>query len=410
MKMRSFFRMGVLLTAICLTAAGCGKDDKTPEQLPDPLDTTTEYYLVGVVSSAEGVVKGAEVKITDDIKATTDAQGKYNLTLSKTGDYTVTVKASKLEDFSTKVNIASSAKKRSTLTLNVQMSKVVEYTAPKEAVSGQETKVEVPAATETETPAAIVTAPANAMDEGVKISAGAYEEPKANVSANATAKKDIVIATPNPSANVSIYFDPDNMVAQKDATLTRAWEDLNTEVKFNNGNYEITIPTGTTIAGKYATRIKAEKVTSKETVGEANLANGAETVKKDNSGNISGIKDFEIKVAIKAGWEYTTTPAAALKAAGAEDEKLAAAIEAQIRSTEGNPLVYTVERVLKTNISGNSILYYQNKAKYCTKTYTFKIMANGVKKNVTIALKCYTGSEEKYTNQSSDQHSGGGTL
>ena len=85
MKMRSFFRMGVLLTAICLTAAGCGKDDKTPEQLPDPLDTTTEYYLVGVVSSAEGVVKGAEVKITDDIKATTDAQGKYNLTLSKTG-------------------------------------------------------------------------------------------------------------------------------------------------------------------------------------------------------------------------------------------------------------------------------------------------------------------------------------
>ena len=134
--------------------------------------------------------------------------------------------------------------------------------------------MEVPAATETETPAAIVTAPANAVDEGVKISAGAYEEPKANVSApvtsekkeveqvavssiaikaepaNATAKKDIVIATPNPSANVSIYFDPDNMVAQKDATLTRAWEDLNTEVKFNNGNYEITIPTGATIAGK----------------------------------------------------------------------------------------------------------------------------------------------------------------
>ena len=57
--------MGVLLAAISLTAAGCGKDDKTPEQLPDPLDTTTEYYLVGVVSSAEGVVKGAEVKISD---------------------------------------------------------------------------------------------------------------------------------------------------------------------------------------------------------------------------------------------------------------------------------------------------------------------------------------------------------
>ena len=31
MKMRNFFRMGVLLAAISLTAAGCGKDDKTPK-------------------------------------------------------------------------------------------------------------------------------------------------------------------------------------------------------------------------------------------------------------------------------------------------------------------------------------------------------------------------------------------
>lgn len=434
MKMKNFFRMGVLLTAMSLSIAGCGKDDKTPEQLPDTLDTATEYYLVGVVSSAEGAVKGAEVKISDDIKATTDAQGKYNLILSKTGDYTVAVKASNLESFSTKVNIASSAQNRSTLTLNITLSKEVEYTAPKEVVANQETKVEVPAATETETPAAVVTAPANAVEAGVKISAGAYEEAKATVSAPVTsekkeveqvaissiaikaepatakAKEDIIIATPNPSTSSSIHFDPDNMVAQKDATLTRAWEDMTTGVKYSNGNYEITIPTGATIAGKYATRIKADKVTSKETVGEANLANGAETVKKDNSGNIAGIKDFEIKVAIKSGWEYTTPPAAALKAAGAEDAQLAATIESQIQSTEGNPLVYTIERVLKTNISGNSILYYQNKAKYCTKTYTFKVMANGVKKDVKVVLKCYTGSEEKYTNQSSDQHSGGGTL
>ena len=128
----------------------------------------------------------------------------------------------------------------------------------------------------------------------MKISAGAYKEPKANVSAPVTSeKKEVeqvaVAALPSsrtgkchcqeryrhcyakPKCECSIYFDPDNMVAQKDATLTRAWEDLNTEVKFNNGNYEITIPTGATIAGKYATRIKAEKVTSKETVGEATL-------------------------------------------------------------------------------------------------------------------------------------------
>lgn len=436
MKTKSFLGMGVLLIAMCLGTTSCGKDDKKNEVLPDPMETTLEYYLVGIVSSADGVVKGAEVKISDAVTTTTDTEGKYSLMVDKTGDYTVAVKAGKMEDFSTKVTIASSAANRSTVTLNVKMSKVVEYTEPVTVKADEEVNVEVPSASESETgaPAVVVAVPAGAAGEGVTISAGAYEEAFSAVStpptaseenkeeataissismkvepADATALKPIVIATPNSSTNTTVYFDPSNMVAQKDgATTTRAWVDLG-EVKFNNGSYELTIPVGGVIAGKYATRIKTEKVTSKEAVGEFNLSNGEETVKKDNSGNIAGIRDFEIKVAIKSGWEYSTTAAAALKNAGAEDAKLAAIIEKQIMSVEGSPLVYTTERKLKTNISGNSILYYQSKAKYCTKTYTFKIMVNGSKKDVKVVLKCYTGSEEKYTNQSSDNHSGGGT-
>lgn len=434
MRKQNILRTGVLLLAMLLSMTACKDDDKTPEQLPDTLETTTEYYLVGIVSSSEGVVKNAEVKVSDAVKTTTDAEGKYNLTLDKTGEYNVSIKAAALEDFSTKVSIDSKAGNRSTVTLNITLSKAVEYTEPVAVKTDEETKVEVPAATETATePAATVTVPAAAADEGVTISAGTYEEPSASVStppaateekqeeqvaissialkaepADAKAKKPILIATPNPSTNTAIYFDPENMTAQKDATLTRAWEDFG-KVKFNNGNYEITIPAGTTIAGKYATRVKADKVTGKEMVGEANLANGEETVKKDNSGNLAGIKDFEIKVAIKSGWEYTTTPAAALKAAGAEDAQLAAAIARQIEANEGTPKVYTVERTLKTNISGNSILYYQNKAQYCTKTYTFRIVVNGSKKSVKVVLKHYTGSKENYVNESSDKHSGGGT-
>lgn len=435
MKMKSFFKMGVLLAAISLTITGCHKDDKTPEQLPDPLETTNEYYLVGVISSADGAVKNAEVKISDAIKANTNEKGQYNLTLDKTGDYTVTVSASKLESFSTKVTIASSAQNRSTLTLNVTLGKAVEYTAPETAVSGQETKLTVPDATEAGATEAIVTAPADGVEAGVKISAGAYEETKSFVSgsvtagtteenialsniavrtepANAPAKEDITITTPNPSADNTIHFDTDYMVAQKDASVsTRAWEDMGASVTYNDGNYQIVIPKGSTIAGRYATRIKVDKTTSRETAGEANLANGEETVTKDNSGNLAGIKDFEIKVAIKSGWEYTTSPADAVKAAvGVEDAGLAAAIKKQIEATEGTPGIYTVERTLKTNISGNSILYYQNRAKFCTKTYTFKIVVKGNKNiSVNVVLKCYTGSEERYTNQSADEHSGGGT-
>lgn len=436
MKERNFFVTKVLLIAIfLLSVTGCGKDDKEPEQLPDPLDTTTEYYLVGIVSSADGVIKDAEVKVSDAVKTTTDAEGKYSLTVGKTGEYTLAVKAKNMEDFSAKVSIASAAANRSTVTMNIKLSKPVEYTEPVAVKADEETKVEVPATTDTTTePAATVTVPAAAAEEGVTISAGAYEEPTVAVSTppatseekkveetaissiavkakpeTATAQKPIVIATPNPSTNDAIYFDPENMTAQKDGTLTRAWTDFG-KVKYNEGRYEITIPVGERIAGKYATRVKADKMTSKEAVGETNLANGAESVKKDNSGNISGIKDFEIKVAIKSGWEYTTSPAKALKAVGVEDDNLATAIAKQIETTEGKPLVYTVERILKTNISGNSILYYQNKSKYCTKTYTFKVIVNGSKKDVKVVLKHYTGSQENYVNESSDKHSGGGTL
>lgn len=434
MKKKDAFLLRVLLLVIFLGFAGCGKDDKEPEQLPDPLETTTEYYLVGIVSSADGVVKGAEVMVSDAVKGTTDAEGMYNLTVDKTGDYTISVKAKDLEDFSAKVSIASSAENRSTVTMNIKLSKPVEYTEPVTVKEDEETKVEVPAATETAEPAATVTVPAAAAEEGVTISAGTYEEASASVSTpssnseekkveetaisniavkaepeTATAQKPIVIATPNPSTDNAVYFDPDNMTAQKDATLTRAWTDFG-KVVYNNGQYEITIPVGERISGKYATRVKADKVTSKETVGEANLANGGESVKKDNSGNLSGIADFEIKVAIKSGWEYTTTPAEALKAVGVEDNNLAAAIAKQIEANEGKPAVYTVERILKTNISGNHVLYYQNKAKYCNKTYTFKVIVNGKKKDVKVVSKHYTGSQENYVNENSDKHSGGGSL
>lgn len=436
MRKKSLLGMGMLLCAMFLGMSGCDSKDKDkPEELPDPMKTTTEYYLVGMVSSTDGAVKNAEVKLSDGAKATTDADGKYSFTLSEKGDYNLSITASGLEDFNTKVSIASSAANRSTTTLNIKMSKVVEYTAPVTVNATEDVTIEVPGAAEipSEEPVAVVTVPAGGAEEGVTISAGSYEEASASVSTPATgeekkeehaaisniaikaeptdaeAQKPIVIAIPNPCKNADIYFDPNNMIALKDAAVTKAWTDFG-DVKYNKGQYEITIPKGEKIAGKYSTKVKAEKTTGKETVGEPNLANGSESIKKDNSGNVSGIKDFEIKVAIKSGWEYTTTPAEALKAAGAEDAQLAATIARQIETTEGAPMVYTIERTLKTNISGNSILFYQNKAKYCNITYTFKVSVNGNIKDVKVALKSYTGSQENYINESSDKHSGGGTL
>ena len=76
------------------------------------------------------------------------------------------------------------------------------------------------------------------------------------------------------------------------------------------------------------------------------------------------------------------------------------AIEAQ----EGTTGTYKVAHELIAGISGNHILYYLNQAKYCEKTYTFKISGG---RTVTITLKFYTGMQITYTNVEASQHSGG---
>lgn len=80
------------------------------------------------------------------------------------------------------------------------------------------------------------------------------------------------------------------------------------------------------------------------------------------------------------------------------------AIEAEEGGVAG---VYTVKHSLKTNISGNSIMYYVNKAKFSNKTYSFTVAINGKDNTINVKLKAYTGMNETYTNVDASQHSGG---
>ena len=110
----------------------------------------------------------------------------------------------------------------------------------------------------------------------------------------------------------------------------------------------------------------------------------------------------------KNGWTYTTSPATALAAKGAS-QKLAAAIERYIELQEGKEGVYETATELTTNISGNHVLYYGNKANILAKTYTFHVMINGQSTPVEVNLNSYNGYTEEYTNGPISQHSGGST-
>lgn len=259
--------------------------------------------------------------------------------------------------------------------------------------------------------AATINIPTGGTEENTKIAAVVFEEAreanpatstqpeasKASVNnvaiktepADAVAKEDIIIAIPNPSTDANLgYFDPENMeVESSEAPATRAAAKT---VGFNNNNYIITIPQGEKIAGKYSPRVKFTKQAAASVADGYNEVNGKAEV-------------------IKNGWDYTVSPAEALKAAGASDA-LATYINNYIETEEGGTNgSYEIEQKLTASVSGNHVLLYGSKRMVRVKTYTFKVVVGNQSKDVKVELKSYTGHQEEYSNNPVSQHSGGTT-
>ncbi len=160
--------------------------------------------------------------------------------------------------------------------------------------------------------------------------------------------------------------------------------------------------------GKYLTNILPSKTVSKIQQGGYNTVNGENGVIKIENRDYSALT-ATLKVITKCGWDYTTTPEAALQAVGAS-KGLASVIEKCITNAEGSKNgYYTVEKELKTAISGNNQLVFGSRSKTQTKTYTFPVFVNGAKKQVVVQLNCYTGYTEEYSNTPINKHSGGTT-
>lgn len=439
MKKKNLFLGGLLLCAmtfgtVALTA--CSDDDKENEEVVDPLETEKEYYIVGTVTTANGILAGAKVEAGNSLTSTTDAQGVYMLTVKETGEYNLKFTATDMESMESKVTIAASAANRTQTTLNVKMVKAISFDQAEEVEvkADEETTVEAAqneTTTEEPTTTTTVSVPAQAAEEGTTIAAVAYEEPKASTTdevaetpkeeavpvtavaikvtpEDAVAKAPIEIKTTVTGAtSAGSYFDPEAMEALKDAAITRAATHFG-DVTYKDGNYVITIPEGEKIQGKYLTNILPSKTVSKVQQGEYNAVNGEEGVIKIENRDYSAL-NATLKVATKCGWDYTTTPEAALQAAGASKE-LASVIEKCIRHAEGSKNgYYTVNKELQTAISGNNQLIFGSRSKIQTKTYTFPVFVNGIKKQVVVTLNCYTGYTEEYSNTPINKHSGGTT-
>ena len=430
MRKRSLFLEGLLLITMTFSMSGCaiGGDDKENEIVEDPLKTQSEYYIVGTVKSSNGTISNATVAISDDIKTTTNSSGVYSLAVSEAKTYKLTFAADGFETFETTANIASSAAKRSLTTINVKLAKALVF-GPLYTANGA--TIEVPKLESlTQEIAGIIGIPADGTGENTKITAVAFEEARVASPAtsaqpqqiqasnnniaiktnptDAKAIKDIKISIPNPSSQANQgYFNTNNMVVEsKDLPATRA---ASPNVNFENNHYIITIPKGEMIAGKYFLRVKFTKQADNIVADGYNSVNGKNGVLKIENNNYSAQTNIPLKIKIKSGWDYITTPSKALKDAGASDA-LATEIGKYIEDEEGGKSgSYEIEKDLTTSLSGNHVLYYGSKSMSRVKTYTFKVMVNGQSKDIVLKLKSYEGHKEEYTNGPTSQHSGGGT-
>ena len=429
MKKKSLFLGGALMFAMTFSTTvltSCHDDDKKYEEVEDPLRSQTAYYIAGTITDANGPLAGA-VK-SGEYSATTDAKGVYSLTVNKTGIYTLTVTSEGHDDYEATAEFTDGTANHSLMVVNVKMSTTIEFGEMQEADGStiEAPKIENP---EKEN-AATINIPTGGTEENTKIAAVVFEEAreanpatstqpeasKASVNnvaiktepADAVAKEDIIIAIPNPSTDANLgYFDPENMeVESSEAPATRAAAKT---VGFNNNNYIITIPQGEKIAGKYSPRVKFTKQAAASVADGYNEVNGKAEVIKIENRDYDALENIILTLKIKNGWDYTVSPAEALKAAGASDA-LATYINNYIETEEGGTNgSYEIEQKLTASVSGNHVLLYGSKRMVRVKTYTFKVVVGNQSKDVKVELKSYTGHQEEYSNNPVSQHSGGTT-
>lgn len=417
MKTTKFMTMALLLAAASAGMSSCSvsNNEKSPEQVEDPIKDAVEYYIVGKVTANNSALSGVTVSTSGLDAVTTDANGQFTLTVEEQKEYTLEFAKDGYLKASTIVKL-SGLSNRSSVAVSVQMTqKAAEEDIPAnqnvlvEANSTNHT-TEVSNAANADAVAEIATVGAyipkeTIIEAGTKISMTQYvpEVTSTQVAQNssapvmavyvettggditATEDNPVVLSVKNPEgaitentsfASMDVYADAASRASSKLGTATYNATTKSYNLKLTSGklsgSYEFRVPYTRTATAKTSV-IKEGKV--------------------DNSGNFEAKKDVTIAYSAQMGWTYTAAPTGGL----------ANLMKNAIASQEGTEGTYTMNYEEVTNVSGNSIMYWKAENKYNEVTYTFTLN-NGT---ATAKLKKYTGAGFTYTNETANQHSGG---
>lgn len=411
MKTTKFMTMALLLAAVGAGMSSCSVSDneKSPEQVEDPIKDAVEYYIVGKVTANNSALSGVTVSTSGLDAVTTDANGQFTLTVEDLKEYTLEFAKDGYLKASTIVKL-SGLSNRSSVAVSVQMTqKATEKDIPANKnvlVEPNKDVQEVNNGAASVENIATVGAyiPQEAVGADTKISMTEYvpeaastvvaQSSSAPVMAvyvettggeiTATTANPVVLSVKNPATD-GTHFE--SMEVYADAT-SRASANLGTAT-YNAAtqSYDLELTSGT-LSGSYEFRVPYTRTATAKT---SVIKEG----KVDNSGNFEAKKDVTIAYSAQMGWDYTEGE----EPAGGLANLMKNAIAAQ----EGTKGTYTMEYTAKTNVSGNSIMYWKAENKYDEVTYTFTL-SNGT---ASAKLNKYTGAAFTYTNETANQHSGG---
>ena len=363
MKSVKWFYVGVMAIALGMltfVTVACHDDDDDPKPLEGEVIETpkpvVEYYIMGTVTSGGKAMNGVKVKVGSK-NYTTDSNGKFSVTESATGTYSIEASSNGYLSQKTSVVIAENAENRSVVTVALALTKesrkeTVSVTAEEEIKvednSESNTTIEDPGEVAPEAvvedkplvkvelaiPAGAIDTEASASlisDGNVGISVTTFVPAPAEVTTEVKAeevnqnieksiplaaakfepsglkfKNDVTISIPNPIPGIT-FADADMILTYQNPD-TGEWGDA----KDNDGNVikniSSTTENGAVTAytaqvdhfSAYAIENKVYSKISNETV-TTNILGQAS---RDNSENAKAVAGIELKYKEKSGWDY----------------------------------------------------------------------------------------------------------
>ena len=363
MKSVKWFYVGVMAIALGMltfVTVACHDDDDDPKPLEGEVIETpkpvVEYYIMGTVTSGGKAMNGVKVKVGSK-NYTTDSNGKFSVTESATGTYSIEASSNGYLSQKTSVVIAENAENRSVVTVALALTKesrkeTVSVTAEEEIKvednSESNTTIEDPGEVAPEAvvedkplvkvelaiPAGAIDTEASASlisDGNVGISVTTFVPAPAEVTTEVKAeevnqnieksiplaaakfepsglkfKNDVTISIPNPIPGIT-FADADMILTYQNPD-TGEWGDA----KDNDGNVikniSSTTENGAVTAytaqvdhfSAYAIENKVYSKISNETV-TTNILGQAS---RDNSENAKAVTGIELKYKEKSGWDY----------------------------------------------------------------------------------------------------------